>query len=119
MTNIYGNNCCGTKVDVENLEDNYTPTIKFKINNHEIVFDPHLNCGQFVSNSNVNFTDDQIKDIENEISNLEKESIKKKEKITNLENKIKNIDDTISSMKEMLEIDISERDFISEKIKNN
>ena len=115
--NIYGNCCRPAKTFTTFTEDDLDP-IDMEIDNTKIRFEPLLSDGIFTL-ANERLNDNKIKEINEEIKYLEEEQKIKNEKIKDLKQKIKIIEQKISSMNKMLEIDICERDYITDFLKKN
>jgi predicted nuclease with TOPRIM domain len=106
--------CCGPEgLNIDFTKEKYKE-IKLNINENILKFDPEVNYGVFaLQNKKSNEDTPQVLQLRaeiNELNNIIKSNDVKTEK---LNSKIKEIDDKIEVMNKILNVDISEREYLN------
>ena len=110
--------CCNDSGPGGNVELKFDE-IKMKINNATLKFDPEYHNGEFRifdkgNSANENYNSPELDALKIRIDQIQKDNDYKKDKITELNEKIKEIEDKLNIMRKILNIDVSEQEYLKE-----
>ena len=113
--------CCNDASNVKNidLKNSKFDEIKMKVNDSTLKFDETYHNGQFRIfdkgiSSNINYSSPELNEYQKALKQLQDEIQYKDNKISELNNKIEDIDKKMEIMEKILNIDVSEKEYINE-----
>lgn len=115
--------CCNDKIEKVDLKNDKLANIKMNINKSQLQFFPYDNYGIFklTNGPNANINSPELNGLNNKISQLNEDINERNKRIELLKQKVELIDEKIDAMNKILNIDVSEKDYITElgnKIEN-
>lgn len=110
--------CCNDDSNEPINLDNYSD-IDLNLNNLKLKFYPNDYFGTFKNISSIEYKDDdhQNSGLKSDIEKKKENNMEKQKKIEELKEKIKELNKTIEAMKKILNIDVSEEEYIGDLAK--
>ena len=107
--------CCNDKAEKVDLRNQKFENINLNINKSNLQFFPYENYGIFRLTSAIsNDNSPELNDLNKQLSEIKKDIDVKGKRIELLKNKIEEIDQKIDAMNQILNIDVSEKEYITE-----